>query len=710
MKEKVQLAWALATLSKSQGVAVDQMRLEGSFVAVANEHIDEEALRGLCSRLGFTSPVALTQPDLAQLPLLYRSEAHGWGLIMSQKADGSWQFAQESAEQWVADSDLKGLMYRVRPLGTEHDTGHQSFKRQFKQAFKRHRSVLVEAGLATVFINLLAVAVSLFSMQVYDRVIPTGATGTLFVLASGVVLILVLDILMKFARARIMDSVTSGVDEGLSRDIFQRLLAVRVDQFPGAVGTLAAQLRGYEQIRSFYTTTTLFTMVDLPMGLVFIGLIAVIGHHYVSAVSLILGLLAVVIGLSARKRLADHAKNGLATSNQKMGLLVEAVEGVETIKAGAGGWKFLSRWLDINASALVNDLRLRHTNESLTYTTGTMYQVAYTGTVAVGALMVIQGEMTMGSLIACSILSGRVLQPIMQIPNILSQHANASAAMEGMEKMYELETDHHGVPRPLVPSRLAGTYALADVEFGYPGGGPALKVPNLHINAGERIGILGPIGSGKSTLLRLLSGLYRAKAGQITLDNMDLKQIDRTVLANHVGYLQQEHRLFHGTLRDNLLIGMNDPGDDAMKLALETSGLIQMVMAHPRGLDLPISEGGKGLSGGQKQLVAYTRLLLCRPDIWLLDEPTASMDGAQENVCLKALKEYTVGKTLIVVTHKPSVLPLVDRLIVIAGGQVVMDGPKQVVLDRLAKGSAAPAAATKPNAPPPAPTVGGLQS
>jgi ATP-binding cassette, subfamily C, bacterial LapB len=704
MQEKAQLAWALATLSKSQGVAVDQMRLEGAFVTMAAEQVDAEVLRGLCSRLGFTAPVALTQPDQAQLPLLCRTQAHGWGLLLSHKADGSWLFAQESGDQLVLASELKGDIYRVRPLGTEHDTEHQSFERQFKQAFKRHRGVLWEAGLATVFINLLAVAVSMFSMQVYDRVIPTGATGTLFILASGVALILALDVTMKFARARIMDSVVTGVDEGLSRDIFQRLLAVRVDQFPGSVGSLAGQLRGYEQIRSFYTTTTLFTMVDLPMGLVFIALIAVIGHHYVSAVPLILGVMAVLVGISARKRLAEQAKTGLTGSNQKMGLLVEAVEGVETIKAGSGGWKFLARWLDINAETLVNDLRMRHTNETISYTTGTIYQVAYTGTVAVGALMVIQGEMTMGSLIACSILSGRVLQPIMQIPGILVQHANARAAMEGMEKMYQLETDHQGVARPLVPSRLAGTYTISDVEFAYPGGGPALKIANLHINAGERVGILGPIGSGKSTLLRLLSGLYRTKSGQITLDNMDLKQIDRTVLANHVGYLQQEHRLFQGTLRDNLLIGMNDPGDDAMKLALETSGLIQLVSAHPRGLDLPITEGGKGLSGGQKQLVAYTRLLLYRPDIWLLDEPTASMDGAQENVCLNALRDYTAGKTLIVVTHKPSILPLVDRLIVIAGGQVVMDGPKQMVLDRLAKGSQTAAA------PSSTPSVGGAQS
>lgn len=699
MQAKAQLAWALENLSKLQGVAVDRLRLEGAFAVLAAEEVDDAELQNLAARLGYSAPVRLKQLDAAQTPLLCVVEGQGWGLVVAQRPSGGWVFQSQNGETEVTPAACRRI-YRMRAQATEHDAQHQSFERQFKSAFQRHRGVLWEAALATAFINVLAVAVSMFSMQVYDRVIPTGALNTLAILGSGVVLILIFDLVMKFARARIMDSVVVSVDEGLSRDIFQRLLAVRVDQLPGSVGSLAAQLRGYEQIRNFYTTSTLFTMVDMPMGLMFVALIALIGHHYVSAVPLVLGVIAVLIGLSARKRMATLAKESIARSNFKTGLLVEAVEGVETIKAGAGGWRFLSKWLDVTAASMVNDLRMRHASENLTYSSNTLYQVAYTGTVAVGALMVIEGQMTMGALIACSILSSRVLQPIMQIPGLLMQHANARAAMEGMEKVYQLETDHHGISRPLVPSRLAGTYTLNGVEFAYPGGGAAIKINNVHINAGERVGILGPIGSGKSTLLRLLSGLYWAQAGQISLDNMDLKQIDRAVLAQHLGYLQQDHRLFQGSLRDNLLIGMPDPGDDVMQQALEHSGLIQLVKAHPRGLDLQISEGGKGLSGGQKQLVAFTRLLLCRPDVWLLDEPTASMDGAQEAQCLAALRDYSAGKTLVVVTHKPSILPLVDRLIVVAGGQVVMDGPKQAVLDRLAKGPAQPGAAASASTAP----------
>lgn len=686
MKDKLELAWAFAALSRAQGVSVDVLRMESAFATFSNDLTDDEGLQNLCARIGFTPPARANTVDPAQLPLLHKSSKLGWGLILNRRADGAWLFRHESGEEWLAVLDRDSATYRTRPLANEHDTDHQTFAGQVKSAMRRHRATLIEAGLATVVVNMLALAVSLFSMQVYDRVIPTGAAGTLFVLLSGVALVLVLDLVIKFARSRIMDAVTMGVDESLSRSIFQRLLAVRVDQFPGSVGSLAAQLRGYESIRAFYTTTTLFALIDLPMGLIFVSLMAWIGHVYVALVPLLVGSIALLVGLSGRKKLIDLAQSGMTSSNKKMGLLVEAVEGVETIKAGSGGWKFLSRWLDINTQSMVDDLRLRHTNESITYITGFLHQVAYTGTVSVGALVVVQGDMTMGSLIACSILSGRVLQPVMQIPSILSQHANAKAALEGLEKVYQLETDHPGVPRPLLPSRIQGNYALKEVAFGYPGGGPALQIAGLRIRQGERVGVLGPIGSGKSTLLRLLSGLYRAQMGQITLDNMDLQQIDRTVLAHHIGYLQQEHRLFQGTLRENLLVGMPDPGDDAIQLALEKSGMIAMVIAHPRGLELPIYEGGKGLSGGQKQLVAFTRLLLCQPEVWLLDEPTASMDGAQETLCLKALGDATRDKTVVIVTHKPSILPLVDRLIVIAGGKIVMDDSKHSVLERLSKG------------------------
>jgi ATP-binding cassette subfamily C protein LapB len=280
----------------------------------------------------------------------------------------------------------------------------------------------------------------------------------------------------------------------------------------------------------------------------------------------------------------------------------------------------------------------------------------------------------------------------MALPGIMVQHAHAKAATDGLDKLYELKTDHHGVERPLVPGHLRGHYVLQEAQFAYGSGNPmapnpaALQIARLEIPAGQRVAILGPIGAGKSTLLRLLSGLYHAQAGTVTLDGLDITHISREVMSRQVGYLQQDHRLFQGTLRENLLIGMADPGDDVIQAAMVRTGMARFVAAHPRGLDRPIAEGGKGLSGGQRQLVAFTRLVLTQPNVLLLDEPTATMDDEQERQCLRVLaEEATLGKTLVVVTHKPSVLPLVNRIIVVAGNRVVLDGPRDEVLQKISQ-------------------------
>jgi ATP-binding cassette subfamily C protein LapB len=374
----------------------------------------------------------------------------------------------------------------------------------------------------------------------------------------------------------------------------------------------------------------------------------------------------------------------------KTGLLVEAVEGVETIKAGSGGWKFLSRWIKVNSKTIESDLEMRNVNDHVGYLSAMIHQVSYAGLVIVGSLVVMQGQMTMGALIACSILSGRILSPILSIPSLIVQYAHAQAALKGLESLYKLKTDTHGIHRPLVPNLIQGNFSLIGAKFSYGQNPPALIISQLNIQQGERIAILGPIGAGKSTLLRLLSGLYVPQEGQILLDGLDLSHISRQVLSQKIGYLQQDHRLFQGTLRENLLIGMPDPGDAALTKAMQRTGMLDFVSAHPKGLERPIMEGGKGLSGGQRQLVAFTRLILCEPDILLLDEPTATMDDEQERRCIKTLNEQaSVGKTLVIVTHKPSILPLVTRIIIIAGNSIVMDGPRDSILKQLSQRHAA---------------------
>jgi ATP-binding cassette subfamily C protein LapB len=311
-------------------------------------------------------------------------------------------------------------------------------------------------------------------------------------------------------------------------------------------------------------------------------------------------------------------------------------------------------------------------------------------------VLVIDGVVTMGGLSACSILGGRVLSAVMMVPNLMVQHAHARVAIDGVEGLYKLESETTPGVQPLTPSTLNGQYVVSDVKFAYGKSPPAVQVRQLLVAQGERIGILGTVGSGKSTLLRVMAGMYRPSEGRVLIDGLDVSHVARESMSRHVSYVQQDHRLFEGTLRQNLLVGLTNPGDDVVKAAMAQTGLLDLVAGHPMGLDLPISEGGRGLSGGQKQLLVFTRLVLSKPKVMLLDEPTASMDGGTEARCLNALRSPDLASaTMMLVTHKPSMLSVVSRVLVMSKGQIVMDGPRDAVLAQLSQnGQSTPPKAT----------------
>ena len=679
---------AVANLLKEQGFAIDKVRLQSSITQVEALPHPSDKLNALLGILGISErPQVLAQPDAAFMPLLAYHPQHGWGRIVQHIGGNQW-LLQQPHQAHHCQSDEFEFIARIQLSSAHVEKRRMTFKQLLNQNLTRHKDVVVEAVIASLMINFLALASSLFSMQVYDRVIPTHSEYTLIILSSGVALVILFEMFMKFARAKIMDKMVVSLDQNLSRDIFERLLKVRIDQMPTSVGSLAAQLRGYEQVRSFFTASTLFTLVDLPMSVLFIIIIGVIGSPWLSLIPIVAGVVGIGLGLASRTKMDKAAAEGAAASYAKTGILVETVEGIETIKAGAGNWKFLSRWLGIMNTTINNDLKVKHINDNLNYAVQMLQQISYVGLVIVGAFIVMTGDLTTGGLIACTILGGRILAPIMAIPQLLMQYSHAKAAQANLERLFTLAQDNDGVQHPLSPSTLKGSYQCQGVVFKYAGNDqPALQIPNLNIQAGERIAILGAIGSGKSTLLKLLSGLYATTEGRVLLDGLDINQISRESLSEQVGYLQQDHRLFQGTLRENLLIGMPTPSDDVLQQALNTTGLIRLVASHSKGIDLPISEGGKGLSGGQKQLVAFTRLVLTNPSIWLLDEPTASMDNAQEQQCIQVIAQALQqgGKTLILSTHKTSLLNLVDRIIIMANNQIVMDGPKQAILAQLQK-------------------------
>jgi ATP-binding cassette subfamily C protein LapB len=683
MKSK-NLAWVLGRVAQLQGSLLDSLQLQS---AVPQESSSSTLLLDLystCEKLNLPIPETLEGVDQAQLPLVTYQESEGWGVIVDRAASGSWvvEFQQQTTE--VSEQKIEyAFVLKVQcDLKKDHDSDvGKTFKQHLKKSLKNYHSVVFEAAIATLFIGLLALATSLFSMQVYDRVIPGRSVDTLTVLAAGVMISIVIELAMKFARSAIMDEVVIGLDGRLSREIFEKLLSIRLDQLPPSVGTLASQIRGYEQVRSFYTATTLFALVDAPLGLIFIFVMAKIGDSSIAAVVIVAVVVSLSLGFLARSKINRFAREGAQFANMKTGLLVEAVEGAETIKSGGGNWKFLSRWIDVNARSIENDAKTRSVSEHLNYGSAALQQISYAALVVAGSWIVMKGEMTMGALIACSILSGRVLTPVMALPGMIVQYAHVKAAMDGLEKLFALKADNDGLEKPLLPQTISGEYVMQNVVYSYPGGNPAIECKKLRIRAGERIAILGPIGSGKSTLLRLMAGLYAPTSGQILLNGLDINHISRPVLTKSIGYLQQDHRLFQGTLRENLLIGLPDPGDERIFEVMQRTGMTRIVAAHSKGLDRPIMEGGKGLSGGQRQLLAFTRLILCQPKVLLLDEPTASMDDEQERQCLHVLAEAaSQGSTLLVVTHKPNILQIVDRVIVIVGNQIVMDGPKNAVL------------------------------
>ncbi len=683
----------LARIAQLQHESIDRLALqEAAEAALTQQSSDPKTqLRTVCAHLQVSAARWLEAPDAARVPALVYAR-HGeqvgqWGVLRGQNAQGQWvsEWWDSATQRWQehADPALSDHAFATLKLSRPYVASKSQVYQLIRDEIASHRKLLREAVLGGLMINVVALATSFYSMQVYDRVIPTSAAQTLLVLTLGVLAAIVFELVAKRVRSGLYERLIDEVDQRLSRTIYLRFLSIRLDQLPQSVGGLAAQMRGYETVRGFFTSITTNYLVDMPFALVFLLIIALIGG-WLALIPLTFFVLCVVVGLYYRKQVDAFAGKSNAASNQKTGLLVETIEGAESIKSGQGGWRMLSQWMKTTDEARDVDLQMRNISEHSQHLAAALQQVSYTLMIAAGALLVSHGDMTMGGLIACSILSGRVLTPVSMIPGQLVQWAHAKAALQGLDRLWALQDDHYGQEQPIVLNNLRGDYRFEGVVASY-GTKKALALPSLSIRPGEKVGVLGPIGAGKTTLLRLLSGMYKPQEGRILLDDIDLGHLSKPVLAEHMGYVQQEGRLFAGTLRDNLILGQLDPGDEPILAAARQTGLLQTVIAvHPKGLQQEIFEGGSGLSGGQRQLVNLTRAFLRQPTLWLLDEPTASMDRGLELQVTQALKAaIRPTDTLVLVTHKGEMLELVDRVIVIANQQVVLDGPKAQVLQKL---------------------------
>lgn len=679
----------LARLAQLQHETVDRLALQEAASAALTAHANtpREQLKSVADHLQVRAPRWLGAPDAAAVPALVCTQGGEWGVLRGRNAQGQWisEWWDAPGSRWreQADAALHDHAFATLRLGQPYAASASPVYRLIRHEIFANGTLLREIVVGGLMINVIALATSFYSMQVYDRVVPTGGSQTLLVLTLGVLVALLFELIAKRVRTNLYERLVDQVDQRLARTIYLRFLSIRLDQLPHSVGALAAQMRGYETVRGFFTSITTNFLVDAPFALLFTLIIALIAG-WIAMIPLAFFILSIAIGLYYRKQADALAYQAMAASNLKTGLLVESVEGAETIKSGQGGWRMLSRWMKTTDEARDCELQLRNISEHAQHLTAAFQQFSYVLLVAFGALLVSRGELTMGGLIACSILSGRVLAPVALIPSQLVQWAHTRAALQGLDHLWALQDDHHGQEQPVVLDNLRGHYRFESVVAHY-GGNKALAVPDLSIRPGEKIAVLGPVGAGKTTLLRLLSGMYKPQEGRILLDDIDLAHIAKPALAEHMGYVQQEGRLFAGTLRDNLILGLLDPGDEAILQAARQTGLMQAVIAqHPKGLQQEIFEGGTGLSGGQRQLANLTRAFLRQPNIWLLDEPTASMDRNLELQVMQALRtSLRPEDTLVLVTHKAEMLELASRVIVIANHQIVLDGPKEQVLQKL---------------------------
>ena len=546
---------------------------------------------------------------------------------------------------------------------------------------RREKGWLTHVLIATLVVNVLAISVSLFAMQVYDRVVPTLAYATLWTLVSGMGVVFCLDWTLKIVRARIIDSVATAVDKRVSQQVFDHIMHLQLDLQPRSLGTLAAQVGGLDAVRQFFSSAVVFALVDLPFALLFIAIIALIGGP-VSMVYLLLLPLALLMGLSTQIRLKRLLHQQMIRTHERQGLLVDAIRGSESIRANNATWRFSEEWQAITQTISRYNIRQKAISNFSTVTTGTLSSSAYVSAVVVGVDLIASGRLSMGGLIACSILGGRIIAPVAQSVQHLVQWQNVVHALRMVNQVLQLGQERRSDQTLLMPETVPDCIELEQIRYTYPESPvQQLKLERLQFKAGERVLLLGPVGCGKSTLLKVMAGLYRPAEGRVRLGACDLWEMDPQLVATHIGYLPQSVHLFKGSLKSNLMLSGVVSDARLAQIAREL-GIDDIAAGSPMGMELPISEGGEGLSGGQRQLLALGRVVIAQPRIWLLDEPTASLDNESETRVLKVIAAHVRPEDILVFsTHRPLLAAnLATRVVVMQQGEIIKDGRPDGVL------------------------------
>jgi ATP-binding cassette, subfamily C, bacterial LapB len=589
-----------------------------------------------------------------------------------------------------------GRMLRARTTLGELASRHIETKAAphwFWGEFPRYKRQLMEVTAGSLVANLLAVAVSLFSMQVYDRVIPYQSEPTLWVLALGAMLAIVLEAALKLARSSLMDVTGKRIELSVQARLMEKLLGMKHGPSQRSPSSLFAAMREFSSVREFFTASTIGTLADLPFILIFLALVASIGGNLVW-ILVIGGVLMVAPGLLFQKKMVALTAETQGASTRAARLLYEAIFEAETVTTQRGEDRVKRIWSELSTLSVVKSSEQRHLTALLGYWAQAVQQGTYILAVVAGAYLVFAGDFTVGTIIAIGILTGRTLGPLAALASTLSKWTNVKAALDGLEAIANSNQSNDAGRSYLRREKLTGAFEIRNLEFRYdPKSAPTIEIDGLTIPAGQHIAVLGTNGSGKSTFLRILAGLYDPSTGRVLIDGVDLAQVHPRDLRRGIGYLGQEVRLFAGSLRDNLNMTQLERDDDRLFQALDFSGLGPFVRSHPRGLDLEIREMGEGLSVGQRQSIGWARMWLQNPSIAIWDEPTAALDQTLENTLVSRLQTWLDGRTAIIATHRVPLLQLTNRVVIFQSGRLVVDGPRDAVLAHLNKTPETPAEA-----------------
>ncbi|MGY6269535.1 type I secretion system permease/ATPase [Achromobacter denitrificans] len=556
----------------------------------------------------------------------------------------------------------------------------------FWAAIMENRRLYRDALIAALLINIFAMAMPLFTMNVYDRVVPNNAIETLWVLAIGITLVVIFNMILGTARSHVVDSASKRVDVRLSAQIMERVLDLRLEGRPVSVGSFAANLRSFESIRDFIASATITTLVDLPFILLFLLALAWISPWMILP-PLVAIVLILLVSLAAQARMESLTMASFQASSQRNATLVEALTGLEAVKTLNAQGSIQRNWERATEFIAQTGGKLKLISSSTVGFVQAVQQMVSISVVIIGVYQAQESAISMGGIIAASMIAGRCLAPLGQVAGLLMQYQNARTSLGSIDNYMKLPIERPAEAEFLHRPVFHGGLEFRDVTFTYPGAAqPALKKVSFKLKPGEKVGVIGRIGSGKTTLEKLALALYQPTEGAVLLDGVDIRQIDPADVRRAIGHVPQDPLLFYGSLKHNLAMGAPYADDASILAAANLAGVSDFANLHPNGFDMVIGERGESLSGGQRQSVAVARALINDPPILLLDEPSSNMDHQSEAQLRKRLGEASETKTILLVTHRTALLDLVDRLIVIDNGHVVADGPKEQVVEALRQG------------------------